>query len=205
LIRLLVQSSAYQLSSSWEGEWRYEYTTLFPRHYPRRLDAEEVHDAIVAATGVPALYTWPIVNAQTVPRGTPLPQSEPVEWAMKLPDVNEPRNNRVGREFLRTFYRGNRDTAERLQSGSIQQQLSLMNSPFVLDRIRIATPVLATLARIADNGELVNELFLTFLSRRPTEHERGKALVHFTRTSRNEAIRDLAWACLNKLDFVYSY
>lgn len=204
-IRLLVQSSAYQLSSMYSGEWKYEYVTLFARHYPRRLDAEEVHDAIVAASGMPIRYTWPVANNQTLPRNSPLPQSAPVESAMKLPDVTEPRNNNAMREFLRTFYRGNRDTAERLQSGSVQQQLSLMNSGFVLDRIRIGSPALTALSKIADNGQLVEELFLTFLSRRPTDTERTKALAHFTRTTRNEAIQDLAWACVNKLDFVYSY
>jgi hypothetical protein len=204
-IRLLVQSSAYQLSSSYDGEWKYEYVTLFPRHYPRRLDAEEVHDAVVAASGVPVRYTWPIINNQTVPRNTPLPQSEPVEWAMKLPDINEPRNNPAMREFMRTFYRGNRDTAERLQSGSLQQQLSLMNSSFILDRIRITTPTLARISRIADNVQAIEELFLAYLSRRPTEEESASAAAHLTRVRRNDAIQDLAWVCVNKIDFLYSY
>jgi hypothetical protein len=205
MVRLLVQSSAYQLSSSWSGEWKYEYTALFPRHYPRRLDAEEVHDALAAASGVPGRYTWPVVNSQTMARGSPLPQSEPVEWAMKLPDVNEPRNNPVVRDFMRAFYRGNRDTAARLEAGSIQQQLGMMNSGVVLERIRPGTPALVGISRISDNDLLIEELFLNYLSRRPTEYERARALAHLTRNPRNEAIQDLAWACLNKVDFLYSY
>lgn len=69
-VRLLVQSSAYQLSSSYEGEWKFEYVTLFARHYPRRLDAEEVVDAITSATAAPVRYTWPVVNNQTIAQGT---------------------------------------------------------------------------------------------------------------------------------------
>ena len=57
-----------------------------------------------------------------------------------------------------------------------------------------------------DNGDVVEELFLTFLSRQPTPTERTKALSHLQRmTNRNDAIADLAWACLNKLDFLFSY
>ena len=95
-IRLIVQSNAYQLSSDYPYDWQYDYLTLYPRHYPRRLDAEEVHDIIAIATGVPASYTWPLVNGQTVAQGTPasqIPQSKPVDSAYKLPDTNEPRNN----------------------------------------------------------------------------------------------------------------
>ena len=50
-IKLLVSSSAYQLSSRYDGDWKVEYVPLFARHYPRRLDGEEIHDAIAQATG----------------------------------------------------------------------------------------------------------------------------------------------------------
>src|SRR5436309_2966047 len=55
-IRILVQSSAYQLSSRYDGDWSIEYVPLFARHYPRRMEGEEVHDAIAKATGVLGNY-----------------------------------------------------------------------------------------------------------------------------------------------------
>jgi hypothetical protein len=210
LARLITQSSAYQLSSSYDGEWKFDYVPLFARHYPRRLDAEEIHDAIVTATGVMTRYTWPLQNGQTIPQGSAAKQSDPVVWAMELPDINEPRNNGAVRDLLRTFYRGNRDTAPRMQAGSILQQLALMNSTFILDRIRLTgtapSPVLTAIARMQDNGQAIDELFLTFLSRRPTPVERSKAQTYLQRaTSRNDAVQDLAWACINKIDFLFSY
>lgn len=211
LARLIVRSSAYQLSSTYEDTWRLEYVPLFARHYPRRLDAEEIVDALVTTSSVMTRYTWPVQNGQTVPRGSALKQSDPVTWAMELPDINEPRNNGTIRDLMRTFYRGNRDTAPRMQAGSILQQLALMNSTFVLDRIRLTgnspSPVLAAISRMPDaNGQSIDELFLTFLSRRPTPAEKSKAQTYLQRAvSRTEAFQDLAWACINKVDFLFSY
>ncbi|MBC8166935.1 MAG: DUF1553 domain-containing protein, partial [Bryobacteraceae bacterium] len=206
-IRTLVQSNAYQLSSEYEGEWKYEYLTMYARHYPRRLDAEEIHDAILQTTGVPQKYTWPVVNNQTVLQGTALQQSSPVESAMKLPDINEPRNNGAVNTFLQTFTRGNRDTAVRSQAGSILQQLSIMNDAFVLNRTKItASPALQSIAKIPENNALLDEMFLKFLARKPSDHERDKAVNYLAKAPvRNAAIEDLAWACINKLDFLFSY
>jgi hypothetical protein len=210
MIRTLVLSSAYQLSSSYDHEWKYEYLTLFPRHYPRRLDAEEIVDAIALATGVPQRYTWPLVNGQTVAQGSALKQSDPVESAYKLPDVNEPRNNGAVLNFMASFLRGNRDTAYRSKAGSIVQQLNMMNDAFVTTRAKTtgatASPVLAGYLKFPDNGSIVDDMWLRFLGRQPSEAERNKAIGYMQRaTNRNAAIEDLAWACMNKLDFLFSY
>jgi hypothetical protein len=211
MVRLLVQSSAYQLSSQYAGPWKLEYVTLFARHYPRRLDAEEIHDAIVKATGVLPQYSWPIVNGQTVARGSPLPQSAPVNWAMQLPDVNEPRaNTGNARDFMAAFYRGNRDTAQRSQSGSVLQQLYLMNDQTVTSRIKVAaSPVLQAISNNSDNSTAVDEIFLTFLSRTPVQQEREAAVNHLikarTAAERNLFLEDLAWVCINKIEFLFSY
>jgi hypothetical protein len=209
-IRLLVSSSAYQLSSRYEGEWRFEYLQLYARHIPRRLTAEEILDAVAAATRVPGRYTWNLVNGQTVPRGTPLTQSDPVEWAMQLPGIDgTPNNNGAVSNFLNVFYRGNRDTAPRQQDGSVLQQLSLMNDRVVNDRLRAgASPALREWAAMADNKAAVEQMFLAFLSRMPSAGELEKAAAHLsaarTPAQRNAAVEDLAWVCVNKLDFVFS-
>ena len=58
LIGLIAKSSAYQLSSKYPGEWKLEYVPYYARKYARRLDAEEIHDAIVKATGQPIVTTF---------------------------------------------------------------------------------------------------------------------------------------------------
>jgi hypothetical protein len=203
-LKLLVQSSAYQLSSRYDGDWKLDYVPLFARHYPRRLDAEEVHDAIVAATGNLPRYTWPLASRDTMPPNTTPPPSDPVNWAMQLPSTTE------GPPFLNTFLRGDRDTQPRSQAGSIPQQLALMNDNLVLTRTRMAnSPVLRQIAQLRSNDELLDELFLTFLSRRPSERElavgRTRLASATNAQQRNQAIEDLAWAAINKVDFIFSY
>jgi hypothetical protein len=170
---------------------------LFARHFPRRLDGEEIHDNITRATAMPGRYAvagW----------------GDPVEWAMQLPEPVEPRSNGAAAAFMNAFFRGNRDTQPRSQGGSILQQLSLMNDAFVLNRIRVASsPTLLRISRLADNSEAAEELFLTFLARLPSEYEKGQTLAILAQganaTLRNQRIEDLAWALINKIEFLYSY
>ncbi|MDQ6665713.1 MAG: DUF1549 and DUF1553 domain-containing protein [Acidobacteriota bacterium] len=205
-IRAIVQSSAYQLSSRYSGDWKLEYVPLHARHYPRRMDAEEVHDAIATATGVLGTYQ---VNGVG---------SDPIAWAMQLPEPREPLSNGAVANFLNSFLRGNRDNQQRGQSGSILQQLNLMNDNFVLSRVKVAaSPELMALSKMTDNNALLDEMFLTFLSRLPTGEERRKGNDYLNQpvpananaaaiaAARNAAIEDLAWVCINKLDFLYSY
>ncbi|MBK7928208.1 MAG: DUF1549 domain-containing protein [Bryobacterales bacterium] len=197
-LRLIAQSSAYQLSARYDGEWDLTKVPLFARHYPRRLMGEEVHDALQMATGIVANYTvegW----------------SETAKWAMELPEPVEPRSNGGANNFMNTFLRGNRDTLERRTAGSILQQLALMNDAQVINRVRVtASPVLRRIAGIPDNEAVVEEMFLTFLGRKPSEYEKGKAQEFLKRyattaATRNTSIEDLGWALVNKVEFLFSY
>jgi Protein of unknown function (DUF1553)/Protein of unknown function (DUF1549) len=194
-IRIIVQSNAYQLSSRYDGDWSIDYVPLYARHYPRRLDGEEIADAIVKATGVAGGYTAPGWTDSTV------------AWAMQLPDTV---SGGPAAAFMNTFLRGNRDTQPRSQAGSILQQLTLMNDAFVTNRTKVAaSPVLANISKLTDNDAAVEQLFLTFLSRYPSDTERQLAVntlkAATTATLRNNAIEDLAWVMINKLDFLFSY
>ena len=108
------------------------------------------------------------------------------------------------------FLRGNRDTVLRSQNGSILQQLALMNDLFVRDRVRVQiSPAMQAVTRLQTNEEVVNQLFLMLLSRLPSEYERDTALSFLaeakTPALRNEYIEDLAWVCINKVEFIFSY
>jgi len=194
-MRILVQSSAYQLSSRYDANWNIDSIPLFARHYPRRLDAEEIHDAIAKATGVLGNYN---VNGTAAPL---------IQWAMQLPDPLAPSGG--GANLLNAFLRGNRDSAQRSSAGSILQRLSIMNDSFVTSRTKVAaSPTLQAAAKMTDNIALVNELFLTFVSRTPTADEQTNAVAYMTAATpaaRNNAVEDLAWALVNKIDFLYSY
>ena len=193
-VRLIAESSAYQLSTRYDEAWNVSQTPLFARHYPRRLEGEEIHDAIAKATGVMTNY---------VPAGW----GDAVQWAVQFPDPSEPRANGTTLAFLAPFLRGNRDTITRNQAGSILQQLTLMNNTFTTAKVKVnASPVLRAAAAISGNGEAVEELYLSFLARRPSEYEKGQAMAHFSKApTRNAAIEDLAWALVNKAEFLFSY
>ena len=209
-IRLIAESSAYQLSSRYDGDWKTEYVPLFARHYPRRLDGEEIHDAIAQATGLLGKYTVQ-ASSNRYSAGGPLPNlPDPTVWAIQLPDTLEPRSNAGVANFMNTFIRGNRDAQARSQAGSILQQLSLMNDNFVNSRTKIpASPVLAAIAKLPTNDAIVNEIFLTFLSRKPSARELDRGLnflsKYTTTAARNSAVEDMAWVAINKVDFLFSY
>jgi len=202
-LRVLAESSAYQLDSAYDGEWDITQANLFARRIPRRIEGEEFHDALMAATG-----TLPPNRGYTVEGWG----DTRVVRAMQLPEPVEPRSNRVVSLFLDTFNRGNRDTVPRSQSGSILLQLNVMNNVLVTERIRMtgasASPFVIEMSRNADDERVVEEMFLAFLSRQPSEYERGAALKQLagkTGAARNTAIEDVAWSLVNKTDFMFSY
>ncbi len=53
LVRTIMKSSAYQLSSKFDGEWKPEYASYYPRKFVRILSGPEMHDAITVATSKP--------------------------------------------------------------------------------------------------------------------------------------------------------
>ncbi|HEY3441163.1 MAG TPA: DUF1549 domain-containing protein [Paludibaculum sp.] len=197
-LRFLASSTAYQLSSRYDGDWNITQAPLFARHIPRRLEAEEVHDAITKSTALMPAYT---VGGYT----------EKVSWAMQLPEPVEPRSDGTANGFMNSFTRGNRDTLQRSQSGSILMWLNMMNSSVVNNRVRAtgatASPYLVRMAANKDNAAVVDDMFLTFISRSPTEYERGVAMKFLTRanSNRNTNVEDLAWALINKTEFLFSY
>ncbi len=197
LMREMVNSRAYQLSSRYPGTWNSSWDKYYARKLVRRLDAEEMHDALAQASGMPVNYNLPGIGS--------------VQWAMQFPDtVNMPggRANPVTL-FLNSFLRGDRDDDLRSRETTIGQALDLMNDNFVLSRSR-ATPATGLLGRnlgLPDN-QLVRTLFLNVLSRYPTDAELSQGVTHLQsggagqRTTKAE---HLLWSLYNKVDFIFNY
>jgi hypothetical protein len=200
LIALIAKSSAYQLSSQYPGTWKLEYVPYYARKYVRRLDAEEIHDAIVKATGIPLSYQLrDDANANTWA----------VNWAMQLPEPREPRTNGAARAFLDSFLRGDRDQRRRTEDPSILQALNLMNNSFVMTRIH-RNNAGSTVARLlADPNltpeQIITQLYLSTLSRYPTEAELSKLIPYFASLGRQGATESVQWVLLNKVDFMFNY
>jgi hypothetical protein len=200
LIALVAKSSTYQLSSSYPGDWSSKFVPYYARKFARRLDAEEIHDGVVKATGVLPRYTLDY-NGGLTPLGA-------VNWAMQLPDTREPRTNGQTAQFLNAFGRGDRDQNIRNSGGSPLQALSLMNQAFVSTRIHAddeGSNVQRLLRETSDPAVIIEELYLATLSRYPSSQEMVVATDALQQLGIRRGAESLQWALLNKLEFLFSY
>jgi hypothetical protein len=201
LMRQIANSDAYQMSSRYNGTWDSRWEPLFARKLVRRLWGEEIHDSLTIASGVLPAYDLGRVYPGLGTTSATMKNPEPVS----TPD----RGGSVSR-FLDAFLRGNRDDEERRPDGSISQTLGLMNDPLVMTRIRAtgiganANLLLVRNLSRPDN-ELIDTLFLTVLSRVPTDAERAAAAQQLRTGNRNQAAEDLLWSLFNKVDFIFNY
>ena len=193
LMREICNSRAYQLSSRYEGEWRDAYEKFYARRLVRRLDSEELHDALAQSSGI--LGNFRVSGF-----------SERIRWAMQLPDTVNPRRG-VG-EFLNTFLRGDRDENPRRGDLTVSQALGLMNDPVVIERVQ-ASQRRGLLAQLLSSGgtdrELIEGLYLNVLSRYPTQDELLASAGILQSGDRQEKAEDLLWALYNKVDFIFNY
>jgi hypothetical protein len=206
LITLIVRSKAYSLSSRYdETKWKQEYTQLYARKLTRRLEAEEVLDAITNSTLVPATYMV-------------FGFSKPLSSTMALPGVEEPSNATNGMRpsddpttvfrFLEAFGRGDRFTSPRSNNSSITQAFSLFNSELLIRRIESdeGLPNQLTKALQQKNAtpeQAVAYLYLMTIGRAPTPAEVDRFKDHIT--GGKLAVADLQWALFNRVDFLYNY
>jgi hypothetical protein len=90
----------------------------------------------------------------------------------------------------------------------VAQVLHVLNSPEIQDKLSHEGGRVARLVhRISDNGLLVDEFFLTFLNRYPSDEERTRA-TNFLRDhadNRRQAAEDLAWTLLNTVEFLFNH
>jgi hypothetical protein len=196
LMREIVLSDAYQLSSRYEGEWNPNWEPLFARKLVRRLWGEEVMDAITQVSGIPNNINVRVSQVNTNVRT--------INWAMQLPEPF-----RTGGAFVNAFLPGNRDDEERRPDAAIQQAMSMMNDPFVMARIRATgTGASASLLRRAlelNDEAAVDLLFLTVLSRPASDQEKRQAVAHLRGGNRTQRGENLLWSLYNKVDFLFNY
>ena len=134
-----------------------------------------------------------------------------VRFAMQLPETGSlPDLNTAS--FLNGFGRGDRLAEERKSDGSTIQALNLMNDGFVMNRIRSSNAggqqsILNRYINVAD-GQLVNQLYMSVLSRYPTQQEMDLASAPLKGTTgplRIQKGENLLWTLYNKVDFIYNY
>jgi hypothetical protein len=156
VVRTIMQSSAYQLSSQFSGTWEDRYAPYYARKYVRMLSAAELHDSIALATGRPGKFS----------SGT-----ESVGMIMQMPEPKKADAEVQG--FMKTFGQSNRDDMPKKVPPSSLQAMLLMQSRVVTDRIDSTKGgfMQALLETEMDDQQLVDAIFL-----RGPSHRSGKSL-----------------------------
>lgn len=190
LIRTIVHSRTYQASSD-VNETNERDEQNYSRSLLRRLDAEVLLDAICDATGVSEKFDGVAAGSRAVQL-----------W-----------DSQVSHYFLATSGRPTRMTVcecERVREPSVAQVLHGLNSPMLESKLSHDAGRLASLERshAQDMNALVEELYLTFLSRKPAANELEAALKHLSArgpTGRRAAVEDLGWSLMNSLEFMFNH
>jgi hypothetical protein len=194
LYRLILNSQTYQLSHIPRSEAA-KAEAHFAVYPMRRLEAEVLIDALCQISGTTEQYSSRIPEPFTfMPEG---------RRAIALADAS------ITSPFLEEFGRSPRDTgleSERVSRPTAAQQLHLLNSSHIRQMIEQG-PKLQTL-QYAGGQDAVAELYLTILSRFPTEEDRQVAAAQTgggAGRSRGKALSDLAWALINSPEFLHRH
>ncbi len=193
--RLILNSKTYQLSSLARGAGPAAEANF--AFYPlRRLDAEVLFDAICQITGTTEKYSSAIPEPYTF-----LPEGH---RSIALPDGS------ITSSFLEEFGRPPRDTgfeSERNNRVTAAQRLHMLNSTHIQRKLEQSPQIQELLIAGQKPRQLIGSLYLTILSRFPTDDELTIALRYMdnSKRARREAAIDLAWALINSAEFMYRH
>ena len=183
--KALVNSRLYQLSSEAIPANDEDHQN-FSHAIPKSLPAEVLLDAICQSTGVAEEFNgWPAgYRAIQV-------------WDNRMPSY-----------FFTIFGRPVRASVcecERSSEPSIAQALHLLNAREIHEKIthRNGRAQLAVSGRTPE--EIIEELYLSTLSRFPNPEERSLMLPAFAELDRRAGTEDVLWSLLNSKEFVFNH
>ncbi|HKB01014.1 MAG TPA: DUF1549 and DUF1553 domain-containing protein [Gemmataceae bacterium] len=186
LVRDICTSRTYQLSTipnaSNEGD-----TRNFARQTVRRIRAETMLDVISQATETKNKFP-----------GLPLGAR-----AVQIADGN------VSTYFLTTFGRASRETVcscEVKLEPTLSQSLHMLNGDATTNRIRQGQLIQKRLAEKKSPDQIIEELYLRTLTRRPSPEEMGKLQAALKEEpDKAKGFEDVFWALMNTREFVFNH
>lgn len=192
LKRLIFTSTTYQFSSIPRSEHP-EADIHFASYPLQRLEAEVLIDALNDITGSSDLYTSAVPEPFTY-----IPENMP---AVALADGS------ITSSFLALFGRSGRDTGmqgERVSELATPQWLHMLNSATIQSKLQNGPRLREMLSAGGSTEEVVERLYLTILSRFPTEGDIQAVEEHAkTGVAKGRDVWiDLAWALINSPEFL---
>ena len=160
------------------------------------MPAEVVIDAVADVTGVPN-------NFGRIPK-----HSAHRAVGQAMPSLRYGASR--GGYAMKIFGRPDREKTcdcERSNEPSVAQALYLVNDQDVLAKLDDRKGRLFGLIKtIKDDRALIDELYLTALSRHPTSDETAKHLRHIQAAASREAgLKDVLWSLLNVREFLFNH
>lgn len=193
--RLILNSTTYQLAPI-PQDAAPAAEAHFAFYAPRRLEAEVLIDALCQITGTTEKYSSPIPEPFSF-----IPEQQ---RSIGLADAS------ITSPFLEMFGRPARDTgleSERSRRPTAAQRLHLLNSSHIQRKLEQGPKFRALLQSRKSPREIVTTLYLTLLSRYPTQDELG-IVAEYTKAdaqSPRDAVLDVVWALINSDEFVYRH
>ena len=189
LMRVILQSETYQRSSQTLAENAAD-RRFYSRYFPRRMRAEVLLDAISQVSGTPTDF-----------------KGYALGWrALQLPDSN------VDSYFLKSFGRPQRlltCECERTNEPSMVQVLHITNGDTINQKLAAkGSHVDQLLAAKAPDDKIVDDAYLSALSRLPTDAEKQQLISELGQTPAAEkraAVEDLYWSLLSSKEFLFNH
>ena len=198
LIRTIMNSSAYQLSSEANATNQND-NIFYSKYIIKRLPAEVILDAYAQVTGVPTLFPG-------YPAGT---------RAMQLPDTQ------VKSDFLTIFGRPARalcDSSERSFDPTIAQALHVINGDTLNKKLSAGEGYISLFQKVGlSDPRMLDQVYLSAFGRYPAQGEKVALLKDLegsrmkgatpesTREARRQGLEDMFWALLTSKEFVFNH
>ena len=197
-----MKSSAYQLSTKFPGEWKDEYTPYYSRRFVRVLTGPELADVIAQATDQPYNFS---LKGQPVSRVKELAAPNGVSGRQR--GSEGPNEGTALYALMQAFFQSTRETpAFQGNKASPLQAMLMMVSDVVTNRSTASEG--SRLQRLLESGrtqqEIVEDIFMSTLSRQPTPEEIDVALQLMER-DRKVGLENVQWALLNSTEFLLNH
>ena len=196
IYRRILNSRTYQQSSIPQSNDP-DAEALFAHYMVRRLDAEVLMDALCWLSDSGEGYSSPI--------------PEPFTWVPEYHPTVALADGSITSQFLETFGRPSRDSgleSERNSNSTDGQRLYWLNSSDIQVRLERSRKLRQAMTDAKwKPAEVTRGLYLTILSREPTEAELAAAGDYFANSGLKlyQAMVDLAWALINTKEFLYRH